>query len=239
MIIAIDGPAGSGKSTTARAVAQRLRGLYLDTGAMYRAVALGFLRAGAPATADAARDLLPALTVDVRLAEAEGDDQPSMQVLLNGEDVTAAIREHAVSDMASQVSKLAAVRERMVDLQRAVGHRADVDVVVDGRDIGTVVFPQAALKVFLTADDHVRARRRREDLMEKGEILPLEQVLADIRKRDEQDRTRAVSPLRRADDARLLDTTHRTFQEQVDQIVGWAEELRHEEAVSSSSAPQG
>ena len=216
MIIAIDGPASSGKSTTARAVAERLGYLYLDTGAMYRAVALAFLRAEAEPTAEAARALLPQLRLDVR------HENGAMRVLLDGADVTDEIRTQAVGMMASRVSALPLVREQLVQEQRRIG-RAFADagggVVLDGRDIGTVVFPDADVKVFMVADADVRARRRLQELEARGETADFSDVLDEIRQRDARDQARAVAPLRRADDALALDSTHYAIDEQVEVVL--------------------
>ena len=217
MIITIDGPAGSGKSTTARAVADRLDVLYLDTGAMYRAVALAFARADAAATPEAAAALVPDLRIDVGHA-SDG----SMRVRLDGEDVTAAIRTPAVGAMTSEISALRVVREKLVAEQRRVGRARVADaggVVLDGRDTGTVVFPDAGLKIFMTADLDTRARRRQAQYAEKGRDVPLEAVRDEVRARDHRDRTRALGPLKKAPDAVVLDTTTRSFEEQVRFIV--------------------
>lgn len=222
MIITIDGPAGSGKSTTARAVADRLDVLYLDTGAMYRAVALAFARADADATPEAAAALVPDLRVDVAHA-ADG----SMRVRLDGEDVTEAIRTPAVGAKASEISALRVVREKLVAEQRRVGRARAADtggVVLDGRDTGTVVFPDADLKIFMTADLDTRARRRQAQYAEKGRDVPLDAVRAEVRNRDHRDRTRALGPLKKAPDAVVLDTTTRSFEEQVRFIVRHARE---------------
>lgn len=223
MIIAIDGPAGAGKSSTARAVAQRLGFLYLDTGAMYRALALAFLEAGEPATDAAGARVLPTAAVGLH----PGPD--GLRVTLNGKDVTEAIRAQAVGAMASRVSTLAAVREKLVAEQRRLAQAwaaGGGGVVVDGRDIGTVVFPEAPLKIFMEADLAERARRRRADLARTGPPPALSDVQAQIEARDRQDRERALAPLRPAPDAVLLDTTHRSFDEQVAFIVHLAEERR-------------
>lgn len=213
MIVTIDGPAGSGKSTTARAVANRLGYVYLDTGAMYRAVALAFLRTATPPTREDARSLLSAVRVDVRHADDE------MRVLLNGEDVSDRIRTSEVGDMASRVSTLRAVREKMVEEQRRVGREHDATeggVVLDGRDTGTVVFPNADVKIYMTADPMERARRRQKDY---GDDVPLDEVYQEILERDRADRERDIAPLRKADDAVELDTTACNFEEQVDFVV--------------------
>ena len=218
MIVAIDGPASSGKSTTARAVAEELGLLYLDTGAMYRAVAVAFLRAGRDATPESARAVLPQLRLEI--AEGEGG---RMRVLLDGEDVVDRLREPEVTQLASEVSALPSVREKLVEEQRRVAsehEQAGGGVVLDGRDIGTVVFPNADVKIFLIADAEVRARRRHAELEEKGKAPPWEEVLANIRRRDAQDRNRATSPLKKADDAIELDTTELSIEEQVEFVVG-------------------
>ncbi len=225
MIITIDGPSGSGKSTTARAVARRLGYLYLDTGAMYRAVALAFLRADAAATPEAAAELLPGLRVDVRYEDGD------MRVFLDREDVTGAIRSQEVGTMASRVSKLAAVREKLVREQRRIARereQSEGGVVLDGRDTGTVVFPDADLKIYMQADAEVRARRRQAEYAERGRPVPYEEVYREIVERDRQDRERALAPLRKADDAVELDTTHRTIEEQVDFVVKRTEAYRRE-----------
>lgn len=210
MIVAIDGPASSGKSTTARLLAGRLGWLYLDTGAMYRAVALAFLRTGTEATPEAAARLLPDVRVDV------AHDARGMRVLLNDEEVAEAIREPAVAQMASRISAFPSVRQKLLAAQRRAGHaHADPGVVLDGRDIGTVVFPEADLKIFMVADAAVRARRRYEELRARGVATSFEDVLADLQQRDRHDRERAVAPLRKAADAVELDTTHRSVDEQV------------------------
>ncbi len=215
MIVAIDGPAGSGKSTTAREVARRLGYLYLDTGAMYRAVALAFVRRGAAATPEAAEALLPTLRLDVR---HEGD---AMRVLLDGEDVSEAIRQPEVGQAASAVSALGAVRRKLTAEQRRIGsaYARSPGVVLDGRDIGTVVFPKADLKIFMVADAEVRARRRQTERAALGDEAPFEAVLADIEQRDRQDSRRALAPLRKADDAVVLDTTHRSVEAQVQFVL--------------------
>lgn len=221
VIVAIDGPASSGKSTTARAVAERAGLLYLDTGAMYRAVALAFLRADREATSAAADEVLAGLHVGVTEGEGGG-----MRVRLQregeAEDVSGQIRRPAVSRMASQVSTLTAVRDKLVEEQRRVAAARVQEgggVVLDGRDIGTVVFPDAEVKIFLIADAEVRAERRHAELAEQGEAPPFEEVLADIRRRDAQDRAREESPLKKAADAVELDTSERTIEEQVDFVL--------------------
>ncbi len=215
MIVAIDGPAGSGKSTTAREVARRLGYLYLNTGAMYRAVALAFLRADTEASPEGAAALLPTLRLDVR--HEEGD----MRIFLGDEDVTNAIKRPEAGQMASRVGMLAAVREKLVAEQRRLGtvYGQDPGVVLEGRDIGTVVFPDAEVKIFLVADPEVRARRRQTELAAGGTPVSVEEVLAEIRQRDRQDRERTLSPLRKAGDAIELDTSHRSIDGQVQFVI--------------------
>ena len=223
MIVTIDGPAGSGKSTTARAVADRMDFVYLDTGAMYRALALAFLRADADPTAEAAAGLLPSVRVDIRYI---GDE---MRVELDGDDVSGAIRTGDVGTMASQISALPAVREKLLGTQRRVGRAQAAQhggAVLDGRDTGTVVFPDADLKIFMVADPRERARRRFEEYRRQGESVTFEEVLEEIEARDEADRSRDIAPLKRADDAVELDTTSRTIEEQVDAVVEHIEKAR-------------
>ena len=221
MIVALDGPAGSGKSTTARRVADRLGWLYLDTGAMYRAVGLAFGDESLPFTDDAAAALVPGLAIGLAPAP------DGVHVTLNGADVTARIRTPEAAEAASRVSALAPVRTAMVAQQRAVAraHEATGNgVVVEGRDIGTVVFPDAAVKFFLTADIDARARRRLDDLVvlsdRTGAAVPaFETVRAEIAARDARDQSRALAPLVPAPDAVALDTTAMSVDEQVDAVV--------------------
>ena len=216
MIITIDGPASSGKSTTARAVAERMGYLYLDTGAMYRAVALAFLREDASPTPDAAQEVLPRIKVDI------SHEDGTMHVHLNGTDVTADVRTQRVGEMASRVSTLRGVRDKMVREQRRIAQERQASeggLVADGRDMGTVVFPQAEVKIYMEADDRVRARRRHEEYQRQGEDIAFEEVLREIQTRDRQDRTRDIAPLRRADDAIELDTTDCSVEEQVEFVV--------------------
>jgi cytidylate kinase len=210
-LIAIDGPSGVGKSTTAKAVAQELGWSYLDTGAMYRACALAFHRAGI--------DLDDRTKVE-RLLGGLAIQQRGAREFLGGEDVSAAIRTPEVSSLASWVSADPRVREVLVDQQRRIGGSGHW--VVDGRDIGTVVFPQACCKIFLTASVAARAGRRFLELEAKGAPQALDEVAADIERRDHNDTTRAHSPLRRAEDAVELDSSDLTLE----QVVAWIVE-RH------------
>jgi cytidylate kinase len=207
VIVAIDGPAGAGKSTIARHVARHFGLLNLETGAMYRAFALKALRAGIPMGESKSLEGLAAET-SIRLEPGEEENR----VLLDGEDVTGLIRNQAVTDAASRVSVWPAIRAWMVRLQQQMG--AQGGVVMEGRDIGTVVFPQAEVKIFLDAAPEVRGMRRYDQLGSKPAQQP-EEVIRDLRARDERDRNRANSPLKPAPDAVLLDSTHLTLQEVV------------------------
>ena len=199
--IAIDGPSGAGKSTLARQLAKELGYLYVDTGAIYRTVALKTQHSGVqPDNRDQVIPLLEKL--DIRMAYGEDGLQ---HMYLDGEDVTEAIRVHAVSRCASLVSAIPEVRVFLLDFQRQLAR--ENNVVMDGRDIGTVVLPNADVKIFLTASAEIRARRRLLELEQRGQSADFETILHDIKQRDEQDCNRAVAPLRQAEDAVLLDTS--------------------------------
>ena len=208
--VAIDGPAGAGKSTVAKAVAKTLNAAYLDTGAMYRTMGLYMAEHGhrrPEAVAEAAR------TPDLRVEFRDG----VQRMFLDGEDVTERIRTPEAAATASKVSAVGAVRERLVDLQREIARGQSV--VMDGRDIGTVVLPDATVKIYLTASCEVRAKRRFDDLVQAGKEIAYEQVLDDIVQRDYNDAHRAVSPMRQADDAVRVDTSEMTRDEVVADIV--------------------
>lgn len=213
MIIAIDGPSGSGKSTLGRMLARALNLLYIDTGSMYRAVALAVIEAAIdPANAGAVIDL--ANRIDINL---EGDPD-SLSVLLNGRDVTNQIRTEGVSAMSSIISTIPGVRRAMVERQRAMGQRG---AVLNGRDIGTVVFPEADVKFFLTAVPEERAERRfREDQLSSTASSTLAQTLAEMIERDRRDSTRTDSPLRAADDAILVDSTGKNIEQVFQEMMG-------------------
>jgi len=214
MIIAIDGPAGSGKSSVAKVVATRLGFKYLDTGAMYRAVAFRALQTGVdPDDGDAVAAIVA--TAPVEFTHVPDDPFP-VGVSIAGQDVTREIRTPAVDDAVSAVARLGAVREAMVEQQRAHGDAEDI--VVEGRDIGTVVFPDAGLKVFLTASAEERARRRSAQQAENGIVTDTAGVHEAILRRDRADSTRDISPLASANDAVVIDTTHLTFDEVVDEV---------------------
>ena len=222
VIIAIDGPAGSGKSTTARLVARRLGVRYLDTGATYRALALAAHRAGLDDLAFA--EALPDVPLDVRY-----DGDGVQRVWIDGEDVTDALRAREMGPLASALARHTPVRERLVTLQRSVGQAIagrDGGVVLDGRDIGTVVFPDADVKVFMVADPRERARRRQRELEGRGEIADLDVLEAEIVARDAQDAGRAFGPLRCASDAVVLDTTAMSPEEQVEFVARLVERIR-------------
>ncbi len=204
-IVAIDGPAGAGKSTVARRLAEALGFVLVDTGAMYRAVALAAQRAGiAWDDADRIGELARALVARAALG-FDRDPERGVRVRLDHADVTDAIRAPDIGMGASTVSAHKAVRDALLDMQRQAGR--DGGVVLEGRDIGTVVFPDADVKFFLTARPEVRARRRFDELVAKGASVSFEETLADVRRRDEQDTTRAVAPLRQAPDAMLVDSS--------------------------------
>ena len=216
MNIAIDGPVGAGKSSIADAVAGKLGILHLDTGAMYRALALYALRSGVELTDEAAVSACCA-QADIAVGYADG----RQRTLLSGEDVSDLIRTGEVSAAASVVSKWPAVRERMVALQQELARKGNM--LIDGRDIGTVVLADSPCKIYLTASAEERARRRYLQNLEKGDNTPFEDVLAALNARDAQDMGRAVSPLRQAEDAVLVDSTDMTREQVVDAIIGIVE----------------
>ncbi len=209
--IAIDGPSGAGKSTMARLLAGQLHFVYVDTGAMYRAVGLYAQRAGIPA--DRIEAILPLLEqIRVELRYVEG----SQRVLLNGEDVSEPIRTEQSSRYASAVSALPEVRRFLLDLQQGLAERSNV--IMDGRDIGTVILPQAQVKIFLTASPEERARRRFLEQQQKGEPVTYEQVYQEQLERDRRDTQRAVAPLRPAEDAVILDATAYSLEETLERM---------------------
>jgi CMP/dCMP kinase len=204
-IVAIDGPAGAGKSTVARRLADTLGFVFVDTGALYRTVAVAAKRAGVPWNdAGPVGELADALVARGAIA-FDRDAERGVRVWLDGRDVTDAIREPDIGMGASTVSAHKAVRDALLDLQRQAGRAGGV--VLEGRDIGTVVFPEAEVKFFLTARPEVRAKRRFDELTAKGQRVTLEDTMVEVRRRDEQDTTRAVAPLRQAEDAMLVDNS--------------------------------
>ncbi|MDR3217086.1 MAG: (d)CMP kinase [Clostridiaceae bacterium] len=211
--IAIDGPAGAGKTTVAKAVAKRLKILYLDTGAMYRGVAVYCINRGADVCDESAvKPLLDGLRLEVLYGGGDGQ-----RIVVNGEDVTPFIREHRISKASSDVSALPSVRLKMVDLQRRIA--AASDLVLDGRDIGTFVLPEARYKFFLSASPEERARRRFDELKSKGTDIVYGELLEDIKKRDYNDSHRALAPLKCADDAVYIDTSALTPEEVVEAVL--------------------
>lgn len=213
MIIAIDGPSGSGKSTLGRLLARELNLLYLDTGSMYRAVALAVIEAQLdPHDADAIVALAEDLDVDLQ------GDPDSLKVLLHGRDISEAIRSEAVTAMASVVSTISGVRRAMVARQRELGKRG---AVLNGRDIGTVVFPDADFKFFLTAGPEERAERRFKEDVTKDASVSLEQTLAEMIERDRRDSTRADSPLKAADDAIVIDSSGLSIQQVLARMIDY------------------
>lgn len=210
--IAIDGPAGAGKSTIAKQVAQRKGYIYVDTGAMYSGLAVYFLK----------NHILPEDTKGIIRACQDADvsigyENGVQQIYLNGENITGRLREEAVGDMASKSSPIPEVREKLLMLQRTLAK--EKDVVMDGRDIGTNILPDADVKVYLTASVETRAKRRYEELAAKGAACDMEQIAADIKERDHRDMTRETAPLRQAEDAVLIDSSDMTIKEVTDAIL--------------------
>lgn len=210
--VAIDGPAGAGKSTIARTAAKALGFVYADTGALYRAVGLYVLRQGKNTNdPEAVASLLPEISLELKFQNGV------QHIFLNGEDVSEAIRTPKASMAASAVSALPAVRQFLFDLQRDIAKNSDC--VMDGRDIGTVVLPQAQVKIFLTAAPEARAMRRYKELQAKGAKDSFEEVLADLKQRDYNDSHRAVAPLKPAEDSILVDTTELTLEQSIQKVI--------------------
>lgn len=212
--VAIDGPAGAGKSTIAKLVAKEKGYIYVDTGAMYRGLAIHFLKKGVDpedkkAVAEACKD------AEVTIGYENG----IQQIYLNGENVTGMLRTEEVGKMASKTSAIPEVRNKLLDLQRSLAK--EKDVIMDGRDIGTNILPDADVKIYLTASVETRAKRRFDELKEKGEDCSLEEISKDIRERDERDMTREIAPLRKAEDAVLVDSSNMTIPEVVDAICSY------------------
>jgi cytidylate kinase len=216
-IVAIDGPAGAGKSTVARRLAEALGYVLVDTGAMYRSVALAAKRAGVAWSEGARVGAIARELVAKESLGFERDPQLGVRVKLAGEDVSEAIRTQDISQGASLVSAHREVREALLDLQRIAGK--DGGVVLEGRDIGTVVFPDAEVKFFLTASAETRAQRRHAELVAKGQGRSFEETLADVKKRDQQDESREVAPLKQADGAIAIDTTELTIDQTLDRML--------------------
>lgn len=210
--VAIDGPAGAGKSTIAKAVAKKMNLIYVDTGAMYRAMALFMIREGI--------DKNDAVAISDKCKEADitiGYENGEQVVYLNGDNVNAYLRTEEVGNMASVTSPNPAVREKLTELQKKLA--ATSDVIMDGRDIGTVVLPDAQTKIYLTASSMVRAKRRFDELTAKGESCDIEKIKADIEERDYRDMHRDISPLKQADDAVSVDTSDMTIEEVIERII--------------------
>ncbi|MBN1415799.1 MAG: (d)CMP kinase [Bacteroidales bacterium] len=233
--IAIDGYSSCGKSTFAKEIARELNLLYIDSGAMYRAVALYSLEnriyENGKTDLERLKKALPSLTIEFRKNETNGDQD----TYLNNRNVEKEIRNVEVSEAASTLSKIREVREHLVKLQRSMSHqtvRSEMvnGVVMDGRDIGTVVFPQADMKIFMTADPDIRAKRRYDELMAKGVAVSYEEIRNNVMMRDHQDETRKESPLRKADDALVLDNSNMTVSEQMEWFkIKWENIKQHHE----------
>ena len=211
-VVAIDGPAGAGKSTVAQLAAKKLGYTYIDTGAMYRAVAWKTLQQKQPVTDELILSVLPDIVIDLKYENGK------TRVFVDGQEVTAEIRTPEINKIVSQVAMLGSVREKLVELQRKMAERGSV--LMDGRDIATHVLPNADVKIFLTASIEERARRRAKELQEKGYDVKLEEIQRDIAARDKADSEREISPLMQAEDAVLLDTTALSIDEVVEKILG-------------------
>ena len=220
MIIAIDGPAASGKSTTAKLVGQKMNFLYIDTGAMYRAMALKTKKLGFDyEDSEKVVSMIDSTIIDQKIDQVSGDTK----TYLDNEDVSSEIRTPEISKSVTAVCEIKEVRENLVKIQRDLGNKGNV--ILDGRDIGTVVFPNADLKFFMIADVDIRAQRRFKELNNKGISSLLEEIKADIIRRDKRDSSRSNSPLKAADDAILIDTSELTIDEQVELIVNRIKEI--------------
>lgn len=219
LVIAIDGFSSCGKSTMAKDIAKRMGYIYVDTGAMYRAVTLYALRNNWIKDDNIDKKNLIDSLDDIKISFQYNQENQSNITFLNGENIETEIRQLKVSDNVSIVAAIAEVRKHLVKLQQKFGK--DAGVVMDGRDIGTVVFPNADLKIFMTADPLIRAQRRYDELKSKGDLVTIEEILANVEKRDHIDQTREESPLTKADDAITLDNSHLTPVEQTAQVMQW------------------
>lgn len=216
-IITIDGPSGAGKSTISKMLAAKLNYIYLDTGAMYRVVGLQVERAGLDLAAADAREKLAKLLADLDMALAPGEEGQETRAFLDGEDVSDAIRTPQMAMVASRVSAEPEVRRKLTEMQRSIGNRGAI--VAEGRDMGTIVFPDAKHKFFLDAAPEERARRRQKQLMEKGQAVPYEELLTQIQKRDRDDSSRSLAPLMPAEDAVVIDSSEMSIDEVVSFIL--------------------
>ena len=217
IIIALDGPAGSGKTTTAREVAKKLNYIYIDTGAMYRATTLAFIRSGKELEGFDFDSLMDNIKIELEPSES------GQRTLLNGEDVSKEIRTAEVTKLASPVAAVGIVREKLVDQQRELGKQGGV--VMDGRDIGTVVFPNADLKLFMQASIEARAERRTKELIAAGSQVTVAEIAKLISDRDDFDSSREISPLRKADDAQVIDTSNITIEDQTKIVIDLANKI--------------
>ncbi len=208
MIIAIDGPAGAGKSTIAKLIAQKLNCTYINTGAMYRAVAYKILQIGGKFTQEDLEKLLDSTEIELK----------DEKVILDGEDITEKIKTEDAAKMASKIAKIPLVRKKLVEMQRKMAEKEKC-VVMEGRDIGTVVFPNADIKIFLTATPEERAKRRYEELKQKGYNIPYEHLLEKIKERDKQDSERKIAPLKPTREHIIVDTTSKTIEEVTEDIL--------------------
>ena len=224
IIIAVDGHSSCGKSTVAKAVARKLGIAYIDTGAMYRAVTLYAIRHGLAKEGYIDAEGIAGALSDMDITFSFDKEMGRNTTYLNGENVEDEIRGMAVSGLVSPVSAIPAVRAKLTDWQREMGRNQSV--IMDGRDIGTTVFPDADLKIFMTARPEVRARRRYDELTTKGQEANLAEILRSVEERDRQDSTRAVSPLRKADDAIVLDNSDMTREEQFDFVIERVKEIK-------------
>lgn len=211
IIIAIDGPAASGKSTTAKRLAEKLKFVYIDTGAMYRACALESIYKNIQLSEiDKLTIMMSRISVDIKYRK-DGNI-----ILLNGEDVSARIRESDISKLSSEIATIGIVRQKMTNLQRVIGTKDNI--IMDGRDIGTVVFPDADYKFYMEADVNTRAIRRKKEFEEKGKTVNLDKLIEEMKWRDKNDSTRKIAPLKKAKNAIVIDTSNMTIQEQVEMI---------------------
>ena len=224
IIIAVDGFSSCGKSTFAKAIARRLGYIFIDTGAMYRAVTLYALEHGAIRSGIVDEEAVVRLLDQIAITFRFNPDRGASDIYVNGDLAEGKIRTIEVSNCVSRVSAIPEVRSKLVAMQQEMGRRKGV--VMDGRDIGTVVFPHAEMKLFMTADPHVRALRRYDELRAKGDDVSLEQIEENVRSRDKADMSRAVSPLRQADDAIVLDNSHMTVEEQMEWFMEQLRRLR-------------